>query len=123
MSGMGSDTSDTSQIKRKRIEIKTPVITRKQGRINGFALKTYGKGKWFMRIKYFDEYEGKTRSIERQFDSKQDAEDYRNKRIDELRASNKKSLEGFRSGERMTFDQLADECEATIFRPAEIDST
>lgn len=118
-----SGTSDTPEIERMRMEIKTSLFKRKSGRTNGFAPKTYGKGKWFMRIKYFDESAGKVRSIERQFDSKRDAEDYRNKRIDELRGNNKKSLEGFRSGERMTFNQLADECEASIFRPAEIDGT
>jgi hypothetical protein len=76
-----------------------------------------------MRIKYFDEDSGRVRSIERRFDSKRDAEDCRNKRIDELRTSHKKCLEGFRRGEHMTFNQLADECLSTIFRPAEIDGT
>src|SRR5215217_4879344 len=105
------------------MQIRTSIFKRKTGRTDGSSARTYGKGKWFTRIKYFDHAAGRVRSIERQFESKRDAEDYRNKRIDELRGSHNNSLEGFRSGEHMTFNQLADECETTIFRPAEIDST
>ncbi len=89
------------------MKIKDKVFKRKSGK---------SKDKWIVRIEYLDELSGKTKYIERQADRKGEAANLRNKLIDGVR----KSHGQIRTGERMTFNQLADICERTFYKPAEI---
>jgi integrase len=89
------------------MEIKDKIFKRKSGK---------SKGKWVLRIEYFDEVTGKEKCIERHSDKKGDATDKRNKLIDDL----KKSHGQMQTGERMTFNQLADLCEKLFYGPAVI---
>ena len=89
------------------MKIKDKVFKRKTGK---------SKDRWVVRIEYLDELIGKTKYIERHADKKADAIDLRNKLIDEI----KKSHGQMQTGEKMTFDQLADICEQIFYRPAEI---
>jgi integrase len=89
------------------MKIKDKVFKRKSGK---------SIGKWIVRIEYLDELTGKIKCIERQSDKKVDATDLRNKLIDDVR----KSHGQMQTGERMTFNQLADICENIFYKPAEI---
>ncbi len=89
------------------MNIKDKIFKRKSGK---------SKDKWIVRIEYPDRLTGKTKCIERQADRKGDAVDLRNKLIDDV----KKSHGQIQTGERMTFNQLADICERTFYKPAEI---
>jgi integrase len=89
------------------MNVKDKIFKRKSGK---------SKDKWIVRIEYLDTLTGKTKCIERQADRKVDATDLRNKLIDDV----KKSHGQIQTGERMTFNQLADICERTFYKPAEI---
>ncbi len=89
------------------MKIKDKVFKRKSGK---------SKDKWIVRIEYLDEPTGKTKYIERQANRKGDAADLRNKLINDVR----KSHGQMQTGERMTFNQLADICEKTFYKTAEI---
>ena len=89
------------------MEIKDKVFKRKSGK---------SKDKWVARVEYFDDLAGKYKCIERQTDKKGDAVDLRNKLVDEV----KKSYGQIQTGERMTFNQLADICEKVFYKPAQL---
>lgn len=89
------------------MKIKDKIFKRKAGK---------SKGKWIVRIEYLDELIGKVKYIERQADKKSDAVDLKNKLVDDV----KKSHGQIQTGERMTFNQLADICERIFYKPAEI---
>jgi integrase len=88
------------------MEVKGRVFKRKSGK---------SKGKWIVRIEYFDEIRGKKSYMERHADKKGDATDLRNKLVDEV----KKSHGQIQTGERMTFNDLAVICEKNFYQPAE----
>ncbi len=88
------------------MEVKGRVFKRKSGK---------SKGKWIVRIEYFDEIRGKKSYMERHADRKGDATDLRNKLVDEV----KKSHGQIQTGERMTFNDLAVICEKNFYQPAE----
>lgn len=90
-----------------RFEIKDKIFKRKAGK---------SKGVWIVRIEYFDDVLGKVRYIERNCEKRSDAIDKRDKLIDDV----KKTHGQIQTGERMTFDKLADICEKTFYKPAEI---
>jgi hypothetical protein len=85
------------------MDIKEKIFKRKSGK---------SKEKWIIRIEYFDKIQGKTRFVERQADRKTTAADERDRLVDEI----KKTQGQIQTGERMTFEQLADVCEADVFR-------
>lgn len=89
------------------MKIKDKVFKRKSGK---------SKGKWIVRIEYLDDLTGKNKCIERQADRKGTVIDLRNKLINDVR----KSHGQMQTGERMTFNQLADICERAFYKPAEI---
>lgn len=89
------------------MEIKGKIFKRKSGK---------SKDKWIIRIEYFDEIQGKIRFVERQAEKKSSAVDERDRLIDEI----KKTQGQIQTGERMTFDRLADICEKTFYKPAVI---
>ncbi len=89
------------------MKIKDKIFKRKTGK---------SKNKWIVRIEYFDEIKGKTAFIERQTDKKTDATDLRNTLLNDV----KKSHGQMQTGERMTFNQLADISERIFYKPAEI---
>lgn len=89
------------------MKIKDKVFKRKAGK---------SQGKWIVRIEYFDDLSGKTKCMERHAEKKGEATDLRNKLVDEL----KKSHGQMQTGERMTFNQLADICERLFYKPAEV---
>lgn len=89
------------------MEIKSKVFKRKTGK---------SKGKWVTRIQYFDEIYGKSRFMERHADKRSDAIDERDKLINDI----KKSHGQIQTGEKMTFDQLADFCEKHFYKSAVI---
>lgn len=89
------------------MNVKDKIFKRKSGK---------SKDKWIVRIEYLDSLTGKTKCIERQADRKGEAVDLRNKLVDDV----KKSHGQIQTGERMTFNQLADVCERTFYKPAEI---
>ncbi len=89
------------------MKIKDKVFKRKSGK---------SKDKWIVRIEYFDVLTGKNKCIERQADKKGDATDLRNKLIDGV----KKTHGQMQTGERITFNQLADICEKAFYKPVEI---
>jgi integrase len=89
------------------MKIKDKVFKRKTGK---------SKDRWVVRIEYLDELTGKTKYIERHAEKKGEATDLRNKLVDEV----KKSHGQMQTGERMTFNQLADICEKIFYKPAEI---
>ncbi len=89
------------------MNIKSKIFKRKTGK---------SKGKWVVRIEYFDDMKGKIRFMERHTDRKGEAADLRNKLVDEV----KKSHGQIQTGERMTFIQLAAFCEKAFYKPAEI---
>lgn len=89
------------------MDIKSKIFKRKAGK---------AKGKWIVRIEYFDEILGKTRRMERQTDRRSDVVDISNKLTDDL----KKSHGQIHTGERMTFNDLANHCEQNFYQPATI---
>ncbi len=88
------------------MEVKSKVFKRKTGK---------SKGKWIVRIEYFDDMKGKKCFMERHADRKGDATDLRNKLVDDV----KKSHGQIQTGERMTFNDLAAICEKNFYQPAE----
>ncbi len=89
------------------MNIKSKILKRKTGK---------SKDKWIVRIEYFDEMLGKKRYMERHADKKSDAIDERDRLIKEL----EKSHGQIQTGERMTFENLADICEKNFYQPAMI---
>jgi len=89
------------------MEIKNKVFKRKTGK---------SKGKWVIRIEYFDETFGKNKFMERHAEKRSDAIDERDKLIADI----KKSHGQIQTGERMTFEQLADFCEKHFYQSAVI---
>ncbi|HEX8735001.1 MAG TPA: site-specific integrase [Pyrinomonadaceae bacterium] len=89
------------------MEIKSKIFKRNAGK---------SKGKWIVRIEYFDELLGKKRGLERQGDKKSDVIDERDRMIKDIEKSHGQIL----TGERMTFDNLADICEKNFYKPAVI---
>ncbi len=89
------------------MEIKTKVFKRKTGK---------SKGRWIIRIEYFDEVLGRQRFMERHAEKRSDAIDER----DRLSKGIEKSHGQIQTGERMTFENLADICEKTFYKPAVI---
>ena len=95
---------------------KRPDREKKTNRLdaNGNPKITKLKGGWFYRISYVD-VAGKPATLERgPFSLKSSAKDARDAKVRDL----EKSLGNIRSGERMTFDQLADICEEELYKPA-----
>ncbi len=88
------------------MEIKSRVFKRKSGK---------SKGKWIVRIEYFDEMKGKKCFMERHADKKGDATDLRNKLVDEVN----KTHGQIQTGGRMNFNDLAGLCEKNFYQPAE----
>ncbi len=89
------------------MEVKYKIFKRKAGK---------SEGKWIVRIEYFDEIKGKKATIERQADKRSDASDLKNQLVDDV----KKSHGQMQTGERMTFNHLADVSERAFYKPAEI---
>ncbi len=89
------------------MDVKCKVFKRKAGK---------SKDKWIVRIEYFDQIKGKFSTIERQAEKRSDAIDLRNKLVDDV----KKSHGQMQTGERITFNQLADISEKVFYKPAEI---
>ncbi len=80
------------------MEVKSKLFKRKTGK---------SKGKWVVRLEYFDQLSGKTKFAERQAARRSDASDERDRLISEI----KKSHGQIQTGERMTFKDLASLCE------------
>ncbi len=89
------------------MEVKSKVFRRKTGK---------SKGRWIIRIEYFDEILGKQRFMERHAEKRSDAIDER----DRLAAEIVKSHGQIQTGERMTFENLADISEKNFYKPAVI---
>ena len=89
------------------MEVKSKVFRRKTGK---------SKGRWIIRIEYFDEILGKQRFMERHAEKRSDAIDERDRLADEI----VKSHGQIQTGERMTFENLADICEKNFYKPAVI---
>ena len=89
------------------MEIKSKIFKRKSGK---------SKGKWVIRINYLDEIYGKKRVMERHADKRSDAIDEGERLINDI----KKSHGQIQTGERMTFNHLADFCEKHFYQPAVI---
>lgn len=87
------------------MEIKAKVFKRKSGK---------SSGKWIARVEYFDAVEGRAKTMERQAAKRTDAIDERDRLVIEIR----KSHGQIQTGERMTFDHLADVCEGIFYKPA-----
>lgn len=87
------------------MEIQSKVIKRKTGK---------SKGKYIVRIRYFDQSIGRHRNLERHADRKGDATDLRNRLVEELKASDGKSEVGV----RMAFKDLADHGLTSFYKPA-----
>lgn len=89
------------------MNIKSKIFKRKTGK---------SKGKWIIRIEYFDEMLGKNRFMERHAEKRSDAIDER----DKLASKIEKSHGQIQTGERMTFNDLAAVCEKNFYKPAVI---
>ena len=89
------------------MDVKYKIFKRKAGK---------SRDKWIVRIEYFDDIKGKNAIIERQAEKKSDATDLKNKLVDDV----KKSHGQAQTGERMTFNQLADVSERNFYKAAEI---
>lgn len=89
------------------MDIKSKIVKRKTGK---------SKNKWIVRIEYFDEILGKKRYMERHADKKSDAIDERDRLTNEL----EKSHGQIQTGERMTFNDLADISLKNFYQPATI---
>lgn len=105
------------------MDVKTSVFKRKPRMMltkrldaTGERIRVKVKGGWMYRIRYIDD-DGQPQCKEKGFfDLKSQAQDELNAAVVEIRKSGGKS----RKGERMTFDDLADICEETIYQPAVI---
>ena len=91
----------------ENMEVKSKIFKRKTGK---------SKGTWIIRIEYFDEILGKKRFMERHADKRSDAVDKRDRLANEI----VKSHGQIQTGERMTFEKLADLCEKNFYQPAVI---
>lgn len=91
------------------MEITAKVFKRKSGK---------SKGKWTVRLSYFDSITGSTRTIERAKDKRSDAIDERDRLANEI----KKSHGGIREGEKMTFARLTEVCCKAFYKPATIEN-
>ena len=89
------------------MDVKSKVFRRKTGK---------SKDVWIIRIEYFDEILGKQRFMERHAEKRSDAIDERDRLTDELL----KTHGQIQTGERMTFENLADICEKNFYKPAVI---
>ena len=89
------------------MDVKSKVFRRKTGK---------SKDVWIIRIEYFDEILGKQRFMERHAEKRSDAIDERDRLTDEL----VKTHGQIQTGERMTFENLADICEKNFYKPAVI---
>lgn len=89
------------------MKVKSKVFKRRTGK---------STGKWIVRIEYFDEIAGRNKFIERHADKRSEAVDKRDRLIDDVR----KSYGQMQTGERMTFNQLADICEKIFYGEAQI---
>lgn len=89
------------------MKIKSKIFKRKVGK---------STGKWIIRIEYFDPLKGKTCYLERHADKRTAASDERDRLIDDLKKTHGQMV----SGERMTFEQLAETCKKVFYKPAEI---
>ncbi len=89
------------------MKVKAKVFRRRAGK---------SEGKWIARIEYFDEIKAVHKVMERQFSTKAEAIDERNRLENDV----KKTFGQIQNGERMTFKQLADLCADTIYKPAVI---
>lgn len=87
------------------MEITAKVFKRKSGK---------SKDKWIIRIEYFDEIAGRMRYMNRHADKRGEAIDERNRLVDEI----KKTHGQMQTGERMTFNDLADFCEKNFYKAA-----
>lgn len=103
------------------MDIKTSVFKRpsrikNQKRKGGIVKPIKVRGGWVYRIHYVDG-NGEHKCIERGFyDLKSHANDALSKHLETIKPTGGES----RKGERMTFDQLADMCEAEFYKPAVI---
>jgi integrase len=91
------------------MKLKTTLFKRK-------ARNDRRKNKWVLRVKYFDEFEGRDRSTERQFDTRTAAVDCR----PQLEANIRKTHGQIRKGDRMSFGDLAILAKRTFYKPAVI---
>ncbi len=89
------------------MNIKSKIFKRKTGK---------SKGKWIIRIEYFDEMLGKNRFMERYAEKRSDAIDERDKLASKIENSHGQ----IQTGERMTFNDLAAVCEKNFYKPAVI---
>src|SRR5207302_157725 len=89
------------------MDIKSKIFKRKSGK---------EKGRWIIRVSYFDDSSGRLRQMERGFDRRTEAIDARELLIADLKKSHGQSPHG----DRMTFDMLADRCEEVFYKPAVI---
>jgi len=89
------------------MNIKSKIFKRKTGK---------SKGKWIIRIEYFDEMLGKNRFMERHAEKRSDAIDERDKLASKIETSHGQ----IQTGERMTFNDLAAVCEKNFYKPAVI---
>jgi integrase len=87
------------------MEIKAKIFKRKSGK---------SAGKWIVRLSYYDDIAGKQCTKERHADKRGSAIDLRDRLVNELNKSHGQSA----TGERMTFDKLADICAAKFYGPA-----
>ncbi len=91
----------------KKMEISAKIVKRKSGKSAGL---------YIVRLKYFDESVGKYRHLERHSETKTGAVDLR----DKLKSEVAKTDGGSLSGEKMTFNDLANICEKLFYQPATI---
>jgi integrase len=75
------------------------------------------KGKWVLRIEYFDQVAGKVRYKENQFDRRTDAVDARRG----LESDIQKTHGQIQTGEKMTFADLADKAASQFYKKAVIE--
>src|SRR5690606_27526024 len=87
--------------------IRESIFKRKSGRF---------KGRFCVRLIYFDKNLGRERTEEKLFELKRDAVDYRDKRIRELKRTGGRVADG----DKMTFNDLADICSDVFYKPAVI---
>lgn len=87
------------------MEVKSKLFKRKTGK---------SKGKWVVRIEYFDQLAGKKKFTERLTAKRSDASDERDRLINDI----KKTHGQIHAGERMTFSSLADICAKGFYQPA-----
>lgn len=89
------------------MEIKSKVFKRKTGK---------SKGKWIVRIQYFDDVKGRLRYVERHATKRTDATDERDKLIAKIQ----KTQGQIQTGDKMTFDMVSAICQKHFYKPAVI---